>query len=94
MSHVLNSEMGMSVARLMLFVEDNGQLKVQVRWGGLRNTKDTLEQLQIIYKVVRQMLLRFLNCKNTPANLAKRLAVPLTFERRSLTYSTRLEPCQ
>ncbi len=39
MSHVLASETGMPVARLMGLVEDEGVLKVRVRWRACRNQK-------------------------------------------------------
>lgn len=42
-SHVLSSETGMRVARLMRLVITEDGLTVQIRWKGLYNGEDTLE---------------------------------------------------
>lgn len=49
MTHVVNSETGIPVARLMNLVDENGFLKVQARWRGLTHSEDTLEPLENLY---------------------------------------------
>lgn len=71
MSHVISSETGMPVARLLKLVKVNDDLKVQVRWKGLSPQGDTLEPLRNVYEDVPQMCDRLLNRKNTPDNLAQ-----------------------
>lgn len=72
LSHVLSSETGMPVARLMQLVDSPDGLKVQVRWKGLPNSEDTMEPLERVYEDVPQMLLRLLGRKNTPLGLANK----------------------
>ena len=70
LSHVISSETGMPVARLMKLVDTPDGLKVQVRWKGLSISEDTLEPLKRIYEDVPNMLERLLKRKNTPIELA------------------------
>lgn len=70
MSHVLSSETGMQVARLMRLVESPNGIQVQVRWSGLSPEEDTLEDIGRVYEDVPKMLLRLLDRKNTPKDLA------------------------
>lgn len=73
MSHVLSSETGMPVARLMRLEEtDDRTLKVVVRWKGLPHSEDTLEPLHRVYEDVPRMLLRLLQRKSTPQRLAEK----------------------
>jgi transposase InsO family protein len=68
--HVLSSETGMPVARLMRLYEDEDGLKVVVRWKGLSHSEDTSEPLRHVYEDVPDMLIRLLQRKNTPQDLA------------------------
>lgn len=79
-SHVLASETGMPVSRLLQLVEDNGSLFVSVRWKGLSSTEDTVEPLQRVYEDVPQLLLKLLRRKSTNADLRKRACVELGLE--------------
>ena len=72
MSHVLSSERGMPVARLIKLVNTSEGLKVLVRWKGLPHSEDTLQPLGQLYEDVPQMVLRLLQRKNTPPNLAEK----------------------
>lgn len=56
MSHVLSSEIGMPVVRLMRLVITEHCLKVQIRWKGLKNGEDTFESLRQAYKDVPELL--------------------------------------
>jgi transposase InsO family protein len=69
MSHVLSSETGMPVSRLIGFVDEPSGLKVQVRWKGLPPTEDTFEPLERIYEDVPALLLKMMSRKNAPAKL-------------------------
>ena len=81
--HVLSSETGMPVARLMGLEDTENGIMVHVRWRGLPNTEDTLEPLQQVYDDVPQMLMRLLLRKSTPKALVQRAkaALTLTSER-------------
>lgn len=72
MPHVLQSETGMPVSRLMRLVEEPDGIKVQVRWkADLPNAEDTLEPLANVYEDVPKMLLSLLGRKNTVPELAQ-----------------------
>eukprot|EP00171_Calliarthron_tuberculosum_P023682 IDg23682t1 len=69
MPHVLASETGMPVQRLMNLVQSADGIEVVVRWRGLPNSADTTEPLQRIYEDVPQMLINLFNRKSTPRHL-------------------------
>lgn len=69
MSHVLSSETGMQVQRLMRLVETDDGLMVLVRWKGLPNSEDTMEPVKKIHEDVPVLLEKLLCRKNTPTNL-------------------------
>lgn len=69
MSHVMHSETGMPVARLMKFVECPDGIKVQVRWKGLSPLEDTLEPLQNVYEDVPRMLHKLMERSSTSQQL-------------------------
>ena len=69
MSHVLQSETGMLVSRLMALEEHSDSLFVRIRWKGLENTEDTLEPIARVHEDVPQLFEKLLNRKSTPANL-------------------------
>ena len=69
MSHVLQSETGMTVQRLLRLEEHPDGVYVLVRWKGLPNSDDTLEPLVKVYEDVPRMLERLLNGKNSPREL-------------------------
>ena len=69
MPHVLSSETGMDVQRLMRLIDSDEGLKVQVRWRGFSESDDTSEPLQKIYEDVPELLLKLLRRKNVPKDL-------------------------
>ena len=73
MSHVLSSETGMPINRLVRFVETDDGLKVHVRWKGLPDSEDTFEPLSNVYEDVPQLLMQLLKRKNTPIELAAKV---------------------
>lgn len=52
MWHVLSSETGIQVARLLNLVDQEGDLFVVVRWKGLSSSENTLEPLARVYEDV------------------------------------------
>lgn len=72
MPHVLSSETGMEVQRLMRLFDSPSGLMVQVRWRGFPPTEDTSEPLQKIFEDVPALVLKFLNRKKNPSNLVAR----------------------
>lgn len=72
MSHVITSETGMVVKRLLKLVDTDDGLKVQVRWRGLPDSEDTLEPLLQIYEDVPDLLMKLLRRKNAPSDLDER----------------------
>lgn len=70
MSHVLSSETGMVVQRLLELVESPDGLKVRIRWKGLPASEDTEEPIKNVYEDVPVLLEKLLKRKNTPAHLA------------------------
>ena len=77
LSHIISSETGMPVSRLMALVETPDGLKVIVRWKGLPNSQDSAEPLQHVHKDVPQMLHRLLQRKNTPQHLVAKARAEL-----------------
>jgi len=72
MSHVLSSETGMPVSRLLRLIDDPNGLMVQVRWRGLPDSEDTLEPISRVYEDVPELFLKLIERKNTPQDLAAR----------------------
>ena len=70
LSHVLSSETGMPVARLLRLEDTEDGLHVVVRWKGLPDTEDTLEPIERVFEDVPEMVKRLLSRKNTPTELA------------------------
>lgn len=70
MSHVLSSETGIPVSRLMELVKVNNEINVLVRWKGSPQD-NTLEPLHNVHEDVPIMLDRLLKRKNTPLDLAQ-----------------------
>lgn len=56
-THVINSEAGMPVSRLMRFIEDEGKLKGEVRCLRSPDSEDNMEALSAIYEDEPHMLL-------------------------------------
>ena len=77
MSHVLHSEIGMSVSRLMGLQEDPDGLKVIVRWKGLSNSEDSAEPLKNVYEDVPKMVKRLLLRKSIPVHLVNKARAAL-----------------
>ena len=78
MPHVLSSETGMPVSRLLRLLDTEDGIKVLVRWKGLPDTEDSAEPLQNVYEDVPQLLLKLLNRKNTPQDLAEKARTALS----------------
>lgn len=77
LSHVLSSETGMPVSRLLKLIEQDGELFVSVRWKGLSPEEDTMEPLKRVYEDVPQLLLKLLKRQNTPSRLPAKACVEL-----------------
>lgn len=69
MSHVIASETGMPVARLMGIQESSDGLVVHVRWKGLPHSEDTLEPILKVFEDVPVMLTNLLKRKSIPKRL-------------------------
>lgn len=83
MSHVISSETGMKVQRLLRLVDNgNGEgLKVVIRWRGLPASEDTLELLDQVNQEGPQILAKLLDRKNTPPSLAKKSTAHTWYSR-------------
>lgn len=79
MSHVLSSETGMIVARLMRLEEVVDKMYVVVRCKRLPNSKDSREPVEQVYEDVPDMLHRLLKRKNTPQDLTEKVRIVLGF---------------
>jgi hypothetical protein len=77
MSHVLSSEIGMPVARLMRLMDSPDGLQVQVRWRGLADVEDTLEPIGRVVEDVPQLLRKLLRRKNVPVHLVTKARLVL-----------------
>lgn len=78
LSHVLSSETGMPVSRLLRLQEDdNGRLHVVVRWKGFSSSDDTFEPIERVYEDVPKLLRKLLNRKVTPPELRDKAHVVL-----------------
>lgn len=78
MSHVLQSETGMVVSRL-LGLEDTAEngLQVRVRWKGLGQDEDSLEPLSRVAEDVPTLFEKMLKRKSTPKNLVAKARAQL-----------------
>ena len=72
MSHVLSYESGMPVARLMRLIDTADGFKVLIGWKGLPNSEDSAEPLVRVFEDVSQMLVRLVDRKTTPPDLAEK----------------------
>ena len=70
MSHVLVSETGMIVSRLMGLEETPTGLCVRVRWRGLPSSEETLEPIGRVQADVPQLFMKLLSRKTTAGQLA------------------------
>lgn len=69
LSHVLSSETGMPISRLLRLDEQDGKIFVAVRWKGLQKSDDTLEPIDRVYEDVPKLLIKLLDRANTPKPL-------------------------
>ena len=69
MPHILYSETGMPIHRLINLKKQDNEIMVHVRWKGLPTSQDTLEPLNNVYEDVPQMLTRVLNRKSPNSTL-------------------------
>lgn len=69
MTHVLSSETGMVVSRLMKLVETSDDLMVQVYWKGLSDNDDTIEPISKINEEVPVLFHKLFERKATPSHL-------------------------
>lgn len=72
MSHVLTSETGMIVQRLLSLEENEDGLFVRVRWKGLSESEDTLESIEQLYEDVPVLFEKLLKRKNAPPALVEK----------------------
>lgn len=75
--HVLSSETGMTLSRLLKLMEQNDELFVVVRWKGLSSEEDTMEALKRVYEDVPQLLLKSPSRNNTPSPLREKASAEL-----------------
>lgn len=84
LSHVLSSETGMQVQRLLRLIETTDGIKVAVRWQGLTRDDDTEEPLHNVYEDVPTLLKKLLTRKSTPLALAAKARRELGLLRRGV----------
>ena len=72
LSHVLYSETGMEISRLLNLEDTSEGIKVKIRWKGLSSSEDTHEPLLQVYEDVPAMVKRLLNRKSIPKGIARR----------------------
>lgn len=72
-SHVVASETGMPVQRLMRLEDTDDGLIVQVRWRGLPESENSMEPAGNVYEDVPQLFRKLLGRQNTPAELVSRI---------------------
>ena len=77
--HILSSETGMLVARLMGLLDTDDGVMVQVRWKGLSSHEDTTEPFARVFEDVPQLLKHLLDWKIIPPDWVQkaRVALPL-----------------
>lgn len=78
MSHVLQSETGMVVSRLLSLEDCPDGLHVRIRWKGLGNNEDSLEPIARVSEDVPQLFEKLLQRKSTPVDLVARARAELT----------------
>jgi len=72
MSHVLQSETGMPVQRLLKLAKIDNDIKVLIRWKGLPQSEDSWEPILNVHEDVPQLLEKLLQRKNVPAELVEK----------------------
>lgn len=77
LSHVLASETGMPVSRLLSLVEQEGKLYVLVRWKGLADSEDKIEPLTRVYEDVPQLLIKLMRRKNANPTIRAKACIEL-----------------
>lgn len=77
MLHILSSETGMLVGRLMNMVKVDDALKAEIWRKGLSSQNDTLKPLQNVFRDVPSMIDRLLKRKNSPTDLAQQAWDPV-----------------
>ena len=75
--HVLSSETGMEVARLMSLEKNRNGLMIHVRWKGMPKEEDTLEPLEKVYEDVPKMVERLLARSSISKPLANEAKIAL-----------------
>lgn len=83
-SHVLSSETGILVSRLLHLVEDDSQLRVLVRWKCLSESGNTKESLPQVLVDVLRLVRKLPDRKNTPSELRQKARVQLALWRRGV----------
>lgn len=92
LSHVLPSETGMPLSRLLLLTEDYRQLFVVVRLNGLTKNENTLEPVERVYEDTPQLLLTLLARKDTPPKLFRIQGIKVFLERMTTKAACRPSP--
>lgn len=80
-SHVMSSEMGTPVSRLIKLVENDRNLMVQIRWNGLLNSENTLEPLHQVFEDLPQTLRGQLERTTMPTDLVRHASRALSVGR-------------
>lgn len=83
-SHVLSSETGMPVSRLLRLVEDGGQLKVLVRCKGFNESETTEKPLAQLNEDVSKLVRKLLDQNSTPPDTRQNALVQLALYRRGV----------
>lgn len=74
---ILQSEIGMPVARIMGLEDSSDGIQVQIHWKGLEDSEDSLEPLQRAYEDVSQMVERLLKRKSIPSKMVQKARASL-----------------
>lgn len=73
LSHVIHSETGMVVHRLMGLEETSSGLFVRIHWKGLSDSEDTLEPVSRVYEDVTELFKKLLQRKSVPTDLVAKV---------------------
>ena len=73
MSHVIHSETGIVVSRLLGLEETPDGIHVRIRWKGLDTKDDTLQPIARVNENVPVLFSKLLSRKSTPSVLAEKV---------------------
>ena len=84
MSHVLSSETGMAISRLLRLEDNEDGIYVVIRWKGLSASGDTSEPLAQVYADVPDLLQKLFARHGTPQALANKARAVLCLKKGGL----------